>query len=429
MGFSFLKKNNTKVKEEFLKPKALTLKDNVTQVVDFFKNEEKIDYKETLMILLRSLNFKELKEVMFSLESNKYNNLFWASEELRIYNLIYKKFIYGFETKVKQDFLEKYEEAKISLNTGDLVAFLLKHYFLFTQNSDEVLEPVINNILLKVVVCLKENIALLEKEMNHQLYVPISKALYVFFLYDKKEGKCKFNNIIRRDLESKNTSLYELEYMVTANYFFDRLNLDYIPRIDTVSEKFDLVIADKEISISKEEVFNEVDKGDYFNKKVPLLKLEKKYLFNNSKISKPKKTWLVLSTIINVFYEKTFDKKPSINIGDIFIETITNPYPKYSSYELIRTREILKEMFVLNDKFKIMFYSFFDDKKEDRSFNRNSFDAVRTKLPKILGEYFEGEDNFGATTVLKFLYEKNDNPVLDSIEEYQNFLKVNGLSC
>lgn len=424
MGFSFLKKKEVSVETEVLIPKTLVLEDNVTQTVNFFKNEEEINYKKTLRVMLESLNLEEIEKVIYYLsihENKKYSALLEVSHEMIGYGSNLEKPFYGFETKIKQDFSERYEEAKNSLSTGDLIALLLRFYFLYNENRDSIIKPVISEVLADVVRFIKENIPLLRAEIENQLYVPISKALFVFFLYDKKEAFNKFKSIIRKDLNNKRTTLPELEYIVTVDRFFDRLNLDYIPKVDTISEKFDLVLADKKSSIGRREVNNEVDKNDFLNIKVPLLGFEKKYLFNNSKIAKPKNTWLVLSTIINVYYEKTFDKKPNINIGDIFIETITNPYPKFSSYELIRTREILKEMFVLNDEFKIMFYLFFDEKKDDRSLDRNSFDAVRTKLPKILGEYFKGEDNFGATTVLKFLYEMNDYPDADLIKVYQSF--------
>jgi len=409
MGFSFLKKKEVSVETEVLIPKTLVLEDNVTQTVNFFKNEEEINYKKTLRVMLESLNLEEIEKVIYYLsihENKKYSALLEVFQEMIGYGSNLEKPFYGFETKIKRDFSERYEEAKNSLSTGDLIALLLRFYFLYNENRDSIIKPVISEVLADVVRCIKENIPLLRAEIENQLYVPISKALFVFFLYNKKEALIKFKSIIRKDLINKRTTLPELEYIVTANRFFGRLNLDYIPRIDTVSEKFDLVLTDKEVSISKEEVYNEVDKGDFFNQKVPLLDFDASKLLNpRTNILNVDKFTKSVSRFFDIFYPYLDTGKLHFDLGEVFVENITQPYPNYSDEILIRTREILKEMFSRDEDVKLFFLGFIYTK-----ITNNELINSGNKFSKIFNKYLEGLDKYSERTIKNYLIDSTENP-------------------
>lgn len=425
MGYRFLKKRLTSTDTRTDKPLSrLVLKTNISQTVEFILKEERLDYKSALMTILKSLNYEEIEELLSIIKStsqNKFEALLDASNDLIIYNTTLEEEIYTFETKIENSFYKLYLDAKASLSTGDLIAFLLKHYFHYKKKKNRILQPACNNVLSDIIVSLKECKALLTTEINGQLYLPISKALFVFFLYDKKEGTNKFKSIIRKDLFYKKTSLYELKYQVTANRFFNRLGLDYIPSIDTNSKKYDIVVTEKKTSISKEEIYNEIDKDDFFNRKIPLLNFDSKKLINpENDIKNLDEFTKTLSLLFNDFYRKTNIKNEEsiteYDLGEVFIENITQPYPKYPKEVLIRVREILKEMF-LNDKdFK---YSFFAIIYYLKTYYLPGW---TNKFPYILDNYLGRTKGLSYSSVKKRFLDVPENPIIPYLGKIKKYI-------
>lgn len=417
MEFSLLNKRKKKLSR-------LVLKSNTSQAIDYIIKEDKIDYKNTLMTIFKSLNCEEIEELLSTIKSidkNKYEALLDASNELSIYNDSFREDVYGFETEIENNFLSLYSVAKSSLSTGDLIAFLLKYYFHYKKKRNKIIKPATNIALKEIVICLKRNKALLVTEINNQLYLPISKALFVFFLYNKEEASNKFKNIIRVDLKYKTTSLFELEYQDTADIFFDKLGLDYIPDIDTRAEKYDIVIAEKNKSISKNEISDEIDKNDFFNRKVPLLNFDPKKLINPKTnitgTTNLKEFTKTISIIFNFFHTENKDDL-NYDLGEVFIENITQPFPKYPDDVLIRTREILKKMFSENQEFSLIFLGFIF-----REFRAERLYAWSSKFPELLNEYLGNLDNFSKATIKKYFYHTKRNPIYSKDKIIETFIK------
>lgn len=396
---------------------SLILKTNISQAVDFILKEDRIDYKNTLKTIFKSMNCEEIEELLSIIkysDINKYEALLRASNDLAEYNESVKGCIYAFETKIDNKFYALYNDAKNSLNTGDLIAFLLNRYFYYKKRRNKIIDPASNYILKDIVESLIEIKALLVPEIKHQLYLPISKALFVFFIYDKVEAFSKFKNIITKDLLHKNTTLYELEYQATANIFFDRLGLDYIPSIDISPEKNDIVISEKKKYINKEELLDEIDKDDFFNNKIPLSNFEHKKLINSKKNTKDlRELTKSLSLLFYDFYKKNDDFSQEYDLIEVFMENITQPYPKYSKEVLIRVREILKDMFLNNKDFKYSFFAIIFIAK---------LPGWTNKIPKILSNYLGRTKGLGCSSIEKFFHGKSKNPINPYFEKIPKYV-------
>src|SRR5690606_16053619 len=147
MGFNLIKKLGIKTEESY----RLNLKSKTSQAIDFILEKEKIDYKATLRTILESLDYEEVEEVLTVIQrtdENKYFALLDASRDLRINNNYLNAYIHGFKTEIEDKFDLLYNDAKSSLSTGDLLAFLLKKYYHFKNKKLEVLKPATNDVLV-----------------------------------------------------------------------------------------------------------------------------------------------------------------------------------------------------------------------------------------------------------------------------------------
>jgi hypothetical protein len=414
-----MKTNNQKVNEQ---PKCIVLNNYIIQTVDFILKEDNIDYKNTLITILKAIKYEELDEIITTIkysDKTKYKELIKASENLSNFNDTLKNYRYGFKTRIEDDFFKLYNDAKDSLYTGDLVAFLLKEYSYYKKINSEIIIPAINLILDEIIISLKQNIPLLKQEINHQSYLPISKAIYVFLIFPKNEGIIKFKSIIRKDLDYKNNSGFQYEYFVTVNRFFSRLGLLYIPEINIKPNEFDIVFTKENNSITKTEIFNEIDKADYFNKKIPLLNYDVKALMNPSKhFTNIKHFTSILSALFNDYYIKHYSVELSFDLGKVFIENITNPYPQYPDHVLIRTREILIKMLSSDIEFKFVFFGVLYMEKED------GINKGVDKFCKILEAYLNKLNSFGFSSIKKNIYNTPKPPFNLNHEAYYKYTQI-----
>ncbi|QXP64362.1 hypothetical protein [Polaribacter sp. HaHaR_3_91] len=414
-----MKTNNQKVNEQ---PKCIVLNNYIIQTVDFILKEDNIDYKNTLITILKVIKYEEFDEIITTIkysDKTKYKELIKASENLSIYNDTLKNYRYGFKTRIEDDFLKLHNDSKDSLSTGDLVAFLLNQHSYYKKINSEIIVPAINLILDEIIISLKQNIPLLKQEINHQSYLPISKAIYVFLISPKKEAINKFKNIIRKDLDYKNNSDFQYEYFVTVDRFFNRLDLDYIPYIENIPEKHDFKLGKKSNSITKPDISAIIDKDDFFNINIPLINYDTTKLINpNTDFDNMVDFTKILSALFEYFYSKNYNQKLKFDLGKVFIENITQPYSKYPDDILIRTREILKKMFANDSEFKKLFFTFLYVEKEADRIN-----GWVNKFPKLLNHYLGGLENLKEGTIKRYFFNTEKNPVIGFQKEINDFIE------
>lgn len=398
----------------------LEIKSKVLQTIDYILNHKGDTNKETLRVMLKQLSYDELKEVTLEVEINnkkKFDILIDASKDLSRTDCITRKSGYHFQTKAERDFKQKLNNAKYDLDTGNFIAFLIRHYLIHSQKQNSILNNISSDLLDELTLSLTQEIAVLSTEFDNQLYIPSTKALFVFFLYDKSIATNYFRSIIRSDLQNKRTSLFELEYQVRTERFFARIGLNYIPKIILNNNKIEL--SDESSSIKKTEIFNIIDKDDYFKQKIPLQNHPQDRLINPHKdIQDIDKFKQILSAIFDKFIEEK-DKKNSYKLSEIFYENITNPYPKYSDHQLIQAKEIIKKMFSKDNDFELYFFYFIHEYMATKRLKNWS-----AKFPILLNCYLDKMHNFGVTKIKKYTLHKDSNPVSSYNKEIQSFLNV-----
>lgn len=113
---------------------------------------------------------------------------------------------------------------------------------------------------------------------------------------------------------------------------------------------------------------------------------------------------LMMTNLFNDFYILQNNEKPDLELAKIFIENITNPYPKYSDEELIRVREILKKMFFECEDFKYTFFAIlnFDKMEHLRGWT--------SKFPTLFNDYLDGLKGFSEQSIKNFFSNKKKNP-------------------
>ncbi|MDD7915469.1 hypothetical protein [Polaribacter ponticola] len=145
--------------KENQQPKCIILNNYIVQTIDFILKEDNIDYKNTLFTILKVIKYEELDEIITTIKysnKTKYKELNKASKNLFNYNEIFKNCRYDFKTRIEDDFLKLHNDARDSLSTGDLVAFLLKQHSYYKKIDSEIIVPAINLILVEIINSLKK---------------------------------------------------------------------------------------------------------------------------------------------------------------------------------------------------------------------------------------------------------------------------------
>ena len=326
-----------------------------------------------------------------------------------------------FEAKIESDFDKILMESENSLNTGDLIARLISFYNIFLERNS-FLTPVYNRIINKILLLIKKKITVLETEFLNNKFVPIEKALFIFFLEEKEIAWKKFKNIIETDLDRRGYKLFECEYFTRVDLFFQRLNVDFIPQV--INKHFGIELTAESESIKKEEIRKFLDKRDYFNINRPLSNFSGEFINKEEDIlhfNEVRKLFqLIFKEAIIEKYGKPYFDKQIVSFADIFLSNITEKYPVYDKNELIKTREIIKEMVLDGDSsFKENLFSLIYTLKESRYLLK-----WNTKFPLIMESYL-GIKGFSKDSIKRYFKNDNTNPIMGTYDYMLFFIKEN----
>lgn len=359
------------------------------QLKNIFSKNTQHDYKSIAREILRKMSLTEIIDSMSyfqNFDKFTYSKLCEQFDLLGYLPSEKSKKSYGFETMIDQQFDKEYNSVRKISDTGVLMSFLIGKYVECRNNEHVFLEVAYQNLIHEIIILVKQQLPLLRSEINSQSFIPIQKALYVFFLFEKEDAFQKFKKIIRYDLKQRKTSNYHLEHFVNAELFFERLNLNYIPKIDSTTNNYDVLIGDHTLSITKNQIVDYLDSADFFNTKVPLVKLQHQYYIN---LQKDMIKHIQIKEILISFIKEEVKLEVIRSIGgkniclvDIFISNISTPYSQYDDKILISTKNLLKRKFddAIMERFILLFYLF-----KEKGYLYNS----TRKIPKILAEYFK----------------------------------------
>ena len=182
------------------------LKSYKKQVIDYLYSGENIYYKKIAFEILEKLSEEDIVEILdYLFQYNKpvYDMLIQGFENLEFKNDTLNSTYYAFQLKMYDDFEKEYQNIiDISSNTGYLITFLLSKYYKYTNKKGlTVIEATYEELKFRTVKKLKNNFALLQSEIESKQYLPIEKALFLFFLYDKDDAIEVFKKVIQKDIE------------------------------------------------------------------------------------------------------------------------------------------------------------------------------------------------------------------------------------
>lgn len=393
-------------------------KNTFEQVIEYVHNSYPyIDYRNLAFNLLKNADEKEIEgifrhinnalqlpEVVFELKKT-IKNLAHDNGEGRLY--------YVLDTKVEERFNKDLKAIENSLNTGDQIVFLCGEYAK-AKHKSEALEFPLYNLLMRIIGSIIANkVYVLRNAIESQSKIDISNAFHLFLLYEKKAATAKFLKVIKQDKASRRNNGSVMHYWVMMDTLLNRLGkgVEFIPKITVTGENGMVLFTTLENSISRKELDIIINEEDHFNRKTPLVDFNADKLINPSKdITDYNRVEGWFSTI---FHEeiiklkgKEYWDKIGLDLGKIFLNTITDPYPSFLDYDLIRTREYTIELLQAeNSDFKNRFFRLIYDLKEEGITKR-----WNTKFPLIFNHYIK-TDGYSVATIRRFFRRDTENPI------------------
>lgn len=194
--------------------------------------------------------------------------------------------------------------------------------------------------------------------------------------------------------------------------FFERLSLDFIPKIEIKNNTIDFNNSNNKY-ISKKEIKLIIDKEDYFNKREFNVEFNK--LITHKHI-KNKELW---ESSYFIFFSE-FDKTIDNNEIKILIKCFTETNPNFDSAKSISTQlklnRILKKYKITQEFIVLNYYL-------------SSYSVLlkaRNKLAYLLSEYFNKIENMQIETVKNYFYGRSSlNSDSEIIKKIINHLKIN----
>lgn len=291
-----------------------------------FEMKKHLNYKEVESLVHLSQNFSNWDTFMSRLENEKY---FWKKE-------------------IEFEFHKDLENAKISLCTSDFLAFIIgKKYGLHQLiNENSLWNNIYKNLNLNLDNFLLNEKCLCNLEASQKAHVPVNYALSMFLLFDKEKALPMFKRILLNDKNQRLETFYQAEYFLIYERFFDRIKLDYIPKINPSPSPETIYFnnIDKKY-ITKNEIKLLIDSGDYFNKREFIV--DPKILLTPRNILKKE----ILKESYVRFFKSIDIKFESKNI-DILISCFTEINPGYDEFEIKHTRFILHSLLNVNKNHK-----------------------------------------------------------------------------
>lgn len=357
----------------------------INKLESISESNDKNDYCGVISEMKKHLNYKEVEVFVNSIKDFPNKSILLELIELEKY------FWYD---EIEKNILSEVEYAKISLCTSDLLAFIIgKKYdlhILINQNS--LWSKIYKSLDLDLNVNILQGTFLCNLEGSQKANVPVNYALSMFLLYDKKEALAKFKRVLNVDRQYRLEASHQAEYLLIFERFFDRLKIDFIPKINSLNQQNPICFENNDNQyIKRDEINLIIDRGDYFNKRV--FNVDPKKLLNPRKLSKKE---LLLSSYILFF--KSIDPELETRNVDIFISCLTELNPKYEEIEIKEARFILCKLLEGNQKSFLVLNNLLDEKQV--------FVNGLTNLGFLLNEFFKDVKGMSFDTIKNILHER-----------------------
>lgn len=309
--------------------------------------------KTPFQAILDVINLSELKKL--NLNSIKYNIINYLNHNQIDYFLdsihddnkrdLIEKIIrqerFRWYNQIESEIVNNIEEARLSLNTSDYIAFIIRKKVKLQENkTSNFFKSIYSKIDHDLNIRIISPVTINYFETDQKSNVPVSQALSFFFNLKKKDALIKFNRLLSNDRESRLDESFQAEYFETTRLFFERLNLDFIPLIDFKNQYNPISLTNENNDfITKEEIQLIIDNEDYFNKRefdIEVKKLlKKKNIINEEKLR---------YSYFEFF--KAIDKDKEVNWEhiNILISCFTQKNQDYDEYQIRNARVILSDL-------------------------------------------------------------------------------------
>jgi hypothetical protein len=335
------------------------IKSAIYQIIEYLKKIPKSDYNQDYNTIISEmknhLNHKDV-ELLIKLTHD--------IPDIDKFIVKLEKEKHYWEGQIEHDFYLEREDARLSLCTSDYLAFIIgKKYDLnHLINGNGFWSKVYSNIDHDLTMIIVKDNLLCKLEADQKAHVPVNYALSMFFIYDKKVALAKFKKILNNDQTYRLETLYQAEYFLTVAKFFDRIKLNFIPKINTSNNTDPIAYSNANGEyITREEIEAITNKEDYFNNKP--FKIGAQYLLNPRNFLKKsvfENCFLLFFTLIDSDFEEKNVK--------IFISCLTEINPPYTGYEIsnaqvqvnnfINDHQLKDELIKLLHNFEIYFITY-----------------------------------------------------------------------
>ena len=368
------------------------IKSAIDQIVEYLRkitrSDDNQDYKTIISEMKNHLNHKDVELLI---------KLTHEIPDIDKFIVKLEKEKYNWRRQIEDDYCTDVEDARLSLCTSDYLAFIVgKKYDLHRLiNGNSFWSKVYSDIDHDLTMILVKDNLLCKLEADQKAHVPVNYALSMFFIYDKKVALAKFKKILNNDQTHRLETLYQAEYFLTVAKFFDRIKLNFIPKINT-SNNTDPVAYSNENGeyITREEIDAITNKEDYFNNKP--FKIGVEYLLNPRHFLK-KSVFEKCFLLFFILIDQDFEEK---NVK-ILISCLTEINPPYTEHEISNAQFQINNFIndhQLKDELIKLFYYF--------EFNQVLY-KFTSRLSVSIPFFFNKVEGIGGDTIKSRLYRKD----------------------
>lgn len=395
------KLNQKNTKKTF---KIVTPLEQVVKVISETNIDDNAFYNNTSKYeIINHLNFEEVDALVKKIED---------VQKKDVISKIIENEKYRWYLKINEQYFYEIEKTRISLNTTDFIAFCIgKKVDLQKLKSKSLWQHISKDIDYSINQYLIRAKTTSFFETSQRLGITVNQGLALFFCFDKKIAITKFKRIIDYDRKYRPYASQEAEYFETVRLFFDRLKLDFIPKIDFTNTKSLIEYSNNNKKyVTQEEIQLIIDKENYFNKRA--------IFKDNKKIISPKDILNIeiFKTCLFMFFEN-INKNITTKDIDIFVATLTEINSSFDDNEM-KSIQIKLNSLLMNKDNRIIFIVLMD------YFRHTYFLKVTTnKLSKLLSLYFNKIDGIGESNIKDFFYHREGRKRFDYIKTIPESIK------
>ncbi len=232
-----------------------------------------------------------------------------------------------------KNFYDDILNAEISLNETEYLAFIIGKRVIVAKEGDKLPTNTLQDLITHLDIRIIQARAISMQALEKKKHIPIKNALGLFFHFDKDQAMVMFQSIIKEDFNDSLDRMKNMEHLVYLERFFNRLKLNYIPKLTSKPEDF-IKESDTSKFIHRDFLRNSIDEYGMFsftdsqfitrNNPYPI---NVKHLLDDKFIS-------ILQSFFS-HYETRIDD----DILIIFHDYLTSPYSKYKLYEINQARD------------------------------------------------------------------------------------------